>query len=108
MRRVCVPGMIEQAMRRAPRSGRVIVRGAVMEPDTITRIVGIRNELTVQFALAYTPEEFSATLDTIAAGKIDVAKLITDEVGLDDVPKAFEMLAHPDEHVKIIVTPKYR
>ena len=105
---VGVPGMIDQAMRMAPRSGRVIVAGACMEPDTITPIVGIRNELTIQFALGYTPEEFSATLDTIAAGKVDAGKLITDEVGLDDVPKAFDMLAHPDEHVKIIVTPNAR
>ncbi len=102
---VGVTSMIDQAMRIAPRSGRVVVAGVCMEPDTISPIVGIRNELTVQFALGYTPEEFSATLDTIAAGKIDAAKLITDEVGLDDLPQAFDMLAHPDEHVKIIVTP---
>ncbi len=105
---VGVPGMIDQAMRMAPRSGRIVVAGVCMEPDTISPIVGIRNELTVQFALGYTPDEFSATLDTIAAGKIDAAKLITDEVGLDDVPKAFDMLAYPDEHVKIIVTPNAR
>ncbi|MCH8008091.1 MAG: zinc-binding dehydrogenase [Chloroflexi bacterium] len=105
---VGVPGLIDQAMRMAPRSGRIVVAGVCMEPDTITPIVGIRNELTIQFALGYTPEEFSATLESIAAEEVDVAKLITAEVGLDEVPQAFEMLANPDEHVKVMVTPNAR
>ncbi len=102
---VGVTGMIDQAMRMAPRSGRIVVAGVCMESDMILPIVGIGKELTVRFALGYTPEEFSATLDSIAAGQIDVAKLITAEVGLNDVSKAFEMLAQPDKHVKVIVTP---
>ena len=69
---------------------------------------GPGKQLPIDEVGALSPEEFSATLDTIAAGKIDVAKLITDEVGLDDVPNAFDMLAHPDDHVKIIVTPNAR
>ena len=105
---VGVPGLIDQAMRMAPRSGRIVVAGVCMEPDTISPIIGIRNELTVQFALGYTPDEFSATLDSIAAGEVNVARLITAEVSLDEVPQAFEMLAKPDEHVKVIVTPNAR
>ena len=105
---VGVPGLIDQAMRMAPRSGRIVVAGVCLEPDTISPIVGIRNELSIQFALGYTPEEFSATLESIAAGEVDVAKLITAEVGLDEVPQAFELLAKPDEHVKVLVTPNAR
>ncbi len=92
-------------MREAPRSGRILVAGACMEPDTISPIVGIRNELTIQFALGYTPEEFRETLDRIAAGEIDAASLVTAQVGLDGVAAAFEALGKPDEQVKIIVTP---
>ena len=102
---VGVAGMIDQAMRIAPRSGRIVVAGVCMDADTIAPMVGIRNELTIRFALGYTPDEFSATLDSIAAGQVDVAKLITAQVGLDDVPKAFEMLVQPEKHVKVIVTP---
>jgi len=105
---VGVPGTLDQAMRMAPRSGRIVVAGVCMDPDTITPMVGIGNELNIQFALGYTPEEFSATLDSIAAGHVDAAKLITAQVGLDELPEAFEMLAKPDEHVKIIVTPNAR
>jgi len=102
---VGVPGMLDQAMRMAPRSGRIMVAGACMEPDTIEPIIGVTKELSLQFALGYTPDEFSGTLQSIADGKIPVAKLVTAQVGLDEVPQAFEMLARPDEHVKIIVRP---
>jgi threonine dehydrogenase-like Zn-dependent dehydrogenase len=49
--------------------------------------------------------EFATTLRSIAEGDIDVAPLITGEVDLDGVPGAFDALANPDEHCKILVTP---
>ena len=42
----------------------------------------------MQFAFGYTPEEFSRTLASISAGDIDVAPLITGEVGIAGVPDA--------------------
>lgn len=102
---VGVRGMLDQAMRMAPRSGRIIVAGVCMEGDTFYPLVGIRNELSIKFALGYTPEEFSSTLGAIADGRIDAERFITMRVGINDVPMAFEQLARPDEHVKILVTP---
>ena len=55
--------------------------------------------------LGYTPEEFAASLQSIAESAIDVAPLITAEVGLPEVPAAFEMLANPEQHCKILVVP---
>ena len=59
----------------------------------------------LQFVLGYTPAEFGETLRSIAEGEIDVTPLVTAEVGLDGVPGAFEALADPEQHCKIIVTP---
>jgi threonine dehydrogenase-like Zn-dependent dehydrogenase len=55
--------------------------------------------------VAYSPTEFSETLHHIAEGEIDVAPLITDTVGVDGVAGAFEELATPDRHAKILVEP---
>jgi len=55
--------------------------------------------------LAYDPIEFTDCLRAIADGDIDVAPMITDEVGLEGVGDAFDALAHPDTHCKILVTP---
>ncbi len=84
---------------------RVVVVGVCMQPDTINPFFGISKELNIQFVLGYDPMEFAATLRSIAEGEIDVAPLITGEVDLDGVPGAFDALANPDEHCKILVTP---
>ena len=99
------PGMIDLAMRDAPRLSRLVVVGVCMEPDTIQPFFGIAKELNVQFVLAYEPGEFSDALRAIAEGQIDVAPLITGVVALDDVPSAFEELSQPDRHAKILVEP---
>jgi threonine dehydrogenase-like Zn-dependent dehydrogenase len=102
---VGVPGMLDRAMKDAPRNGRVLVVGVCMEDDTVRPAIGINKELTIQFALGYTPEEFSRTLGYIADGSIDVGPLITGEVGIGGVPQAFRDLANPDAHAKILVEP---
>ena len=99
------PGMIEGAMRDAPRLSRVVVVGVCMEPDTIQPFFGIAKELSVQFVLAYDPGEFSDALRAISEGEVDVEPLITGVVGLDDLPAAFEELADPERHAKILVEP---
>jgi 2-desacetyl-2-hydroxyethyl bacteriochlorophyllide A dehydrogenase len=102
---VGVPGMIDQAIADAPHGTRVLVVGVCMEPDSIHPMLAIAKEIDLSFALGYTPMEFSGTLQSIAEGELDVAPLITDRVGIDGVPAAFDALATPDEHCKILVTP---
>jgi 2-desacetyl-2-hydroxyethyl bacteriochlorophyllide A dehydrogenase len=102
---VGVPGVIDQAMRDAPRQAEIMVVGVCMEPDRVQPFVGISKELTVRFALGYDPMEFASTLQSIAEGRIDVDPLITGTVGVDGVPQAFEDLANPDAHAKIVVEP---
>jgi threonine dehydrogenase-like Zn-dependent dehydrogenase len=102
---VGVPGMIESAMREAPRNARVLVVGVCMQPDSIRPMHGIAKELSIQFVLGYDPVEFGQTLGLIAEGEVDVDPLITGSVGIEDVPDAFEQLRDPGAHAKILVEP---
>jgi threonine dehydrogenase-like Zn-dependent dehydrogenase len=102
---VGVPGMIDQAMRTAPRLAQVLVVGVCMLEDTIRPLRGIARELDIRFALGYDPLEFAGTLRSIAEGELDVAPLITGTVPIEDVPAAFAALADPDAHAKILVEP---
>ncbi len=102
---VGVPGMIHETMRNAPHSSRIVVAGVCMENDSIKPILGINKELNVQFVFGYSPEEFAVTLQHLAEGAIDVSPLITGRISMEEVPAAFEALAKPDEHAKIIVEP---
>ena len=102
---VGVPGVIDQAMRDAPRQAEIMVVGVCMEPDQVQPFIGISKELTVRFALGYDPMEFASTLQAIAEGRVDVTPMITGTVGIDGVPQAFDDLANPDAHAKIVVEP---
>jgi threonine dehydrogenase-like Zn-dependent dehydrogenase len=102
---VGVPGVLDGIMAASPRGTRIVVVGVCMEPDTIHPMLGISKELSLQFVLAYTPDEFAATLRHLAEGEISAAPLITGEVGLDGVAQAFADLASPERHAKILVRP---
>jgi len=102
---VGVPGLIEETMSGAMRHTRIVVVGVCMEPDTITPLIGIGKELNISFVLGYTPEEFADTLRAISEGELDVDSLITGTVGLDGVAAAFDALADPETHAKVIVDP---
>ncbi|WP_036363068.1 zinc-binding dehydrogenase [Mycobacterium asiaticum] len=102
---VGVPGIIDDVMRRARNGTRLVVAGVCMEPDPIHPFFGTAKEINLQFVNAYTPEEFGDALRAIAEGDIDVGPLITGEVGLDQVGTAFDDLADPERHCKILVTP---
>ncbi len=102
---VGVPGMIEQVMLGAPANARVMVVGVCMERDAIEPMFGINKELNLQFVLGYSAEEFRATLRHIAEGELPVAPLVTGKVGVEGVAQAFEDLASPEKHAKIMVEP---
>jgi 2-desacetyl-2-hydroxyethyl bacteriochlorophyllide A dehydrogenase len=102
---VGVPGMLDTAMADAPRGAQILVVGVCMTPDTIRPMVAVGKELNLQFVLGYDPVQFQTTLRRIAEGEVDVAPMITGEVGLDAVPDAFRALADPDAHAKILVVP---
>lgn len=102
---VGMPGMIDQAMKASPRGTRILVVGVCMPEDHILPIVGITRELAIQFVFGYSPEEFAATYEAIAAGAWDLAPMITGRVGVDEVPAAFDALGNPDDHAKILVVP---
>jgi threonine dehydrogenase-like Zn-dependent dehydrogenase len=103
---VGVPGIVPGIMREAPRHSRIIVVGVSMEEDRIKPMVAVVKELSLEFVLGYSPEEFAQTLHSIADGAIEVEPLVTARVGLDGVASAFDELAEPDRHAKILVDPR--
>ncbi len=56
--------------------------------------------------VAHSPDSDDAFMFyALAEGKIDTGALITGQVGVDGVPQAFEDLASPERHAKILVEP---
>lgn len=102
---VGVPGLLQQVFEAAPRDARIVVAGVCMEPDRIEPLFGIVKELSLQFVLGYTQEEFARCLRLLAEGQVEADALITGKVGLQGVQGAFEELANPERHTKILVEP---
>jgi len=102
---VGVPGMIDRIFLGAPADARIVVVGVCLERDTSRPLIAINKELNVQYVLGYTVEEFAHALQCIADGTFDVAPLITGRVGLSGVAAAFNALADPEQHAKVLVEP---
>ena len=102
---VGVPGVIDDIFVKVPNDTRIVVVGVCLQTDHIRPLVAINKELSMQFVLGYTPEEFRESLHAIADGSFDVANLISHEIGLEDVASAFDDLRNPETHAKVVVKP---
>jgi threonine dehydrogenase-like Zn-dependent dehydrogenase len=76
-----------------------------MGVDQVRPSLAINKETELRFVLGYTPSEFARALHLLAEGKVDPRPLVTARVPLDGVPQAFDDLADPEAHAKILVTP---
>ncbi len=103
---VGVPGIIDGIITAAPLNTRVVVAGVCMEPDQFRPVMAINKETDLRFVVGYGPLEFRDTLHMLAHGKLDASPLITGTVGLDGVANAFDTLANPEHHAKVIVDPR--
>ena len=102
---VGIPGMIDQIFLGAPNNARIMVVGVCMQTDHIRPLIAINKELSVQYLLGWSMEEFTQSLRFIADGTFDVTPLITARTNLDGVAAAFEELATPNQQAKMLVKP---
>jgi threonine dehydrogenase-like Zn-dependent dehydrogenase len=102
---VGVPGIIDGIIASAPLYSRVVVAGVCAEPDTFRPVIAINKEIDLRFVVGYTPLEFRDTLHMLAEGKVNAAPIATGTVGLAGVGAAFDALAAPGKHAKIIIEP---
>ena len=103
---VGVPGIIDGIITAAPLKTRVVVAGVCMQTDRFRPVMAINKEIDLRFVLGYDPLEFRNTLHMLADGKIDASPLVTGTVGLEGVAGAFDALAVPDTHAKVIIDPR--
>ena len=66
-------------------------------------LMGIVKELELQFVLGYRPADFDYVISMIASDRIDVEKMVTDIVDLDQLPSAFEALRKPSHQCKVML-----
>jgi 2-desacetyl-2-hydroxyethyl bacteriochlorophyllide A dehydrogenase len=102
---VGVPGMIARCVELAPYGGEIVVVGFCMKPDTFVPALAMAKELTMKFVVAHDKSDFQFVVDMIAAGRVDVAHMVTDVVSFAEFPAAFEALRTPTSQCKVLLEP---
>ncbi len=102
---VGLPGLIEGAAMACAVDGRVVVVGVCMGPDTIVPMTAMAKELDLSYAFYYRRQDFEATVAALDDGSLAGERLITGEVGLDDLPARFDGLKTAKDDVKVLLTP---
>ena len=98
--------MIDGIISAAPLASRVVVAGVCMGEDALRPAMAIGKEIDLRFVFSYTPLEFRDTLHMLADGALDASALVTGTVGLSGVAAAFDALADPERHAKILIDPR--
>jgi L-iditol 2-dehydrogenase len=102
-----LPATWEQALRLA-RKGGVVLEFGGCPPGTEVKINAEQvhyGELTVLGTFHTTPLHFRRALNLIASRTIDVRPLITREMRLEEIHKAFEVLSTSKNEIKIGIIP---
>lgn len=99
---VGAPGLLQQCIEMAPHRGKIIPVGVCEQPDSIMPFFGLIKELQIQFAIAYTKDDFETCMSMLAEGRIDISPMITDVVSLEELPQAFEDLRTPSHQCKVL------
>jgi (R,R)-butanediol dehydrogenase/meso-butanediol dehydrogenase/diacetyl reductase len=96
---------IGEAMTYAAVDGRVTVVGVCITEASITPWFGLFKELDIRFSLYYGREDFTDTLGALDDGSLQPGTILTETVGLADLPARFARLSAEPDGGKVVVTP---
>lgn len=100
------PGILQQALDRVRPRGTVVSLGYCTSPDTIIPAAAMMKEIRLQFSNVYSIGDFEYSIDTLAAGAVEPATMITDTVSLTALPEFFETLRQPGSApCKVMIDP---
>jgi (R,R)-butanediol dehydrogenase/meso-butanediol dehydrogenase/diacetyl reductase len=102
---VGVPGMVQASIDAAAVHGKVVIVGVCSKPDPFVPVVALMKELTMHFVVYYRSADYRYTIDMMHADRIDALPMVSERIGLDAFPAAFEALKHPTTQCKVLVVP---
>ena len=102
---VGVPGVIDDIILEAPQNSKLVVVGVCLQKDSFRPLIAINKEISLQFVLGWSMEEFSESLNKIASGEINASALITKQITLEQVSETFRELSSPNADAKVLVKP---
>ncbi len=99
------PGLIQTATDVAATDGHVTVVGVCMVEDSISPLVALQKELSVQYVLYYRRADFDASITALHTGELDPAPMLTGTTGFGSFVERFSSLSNPTTDCKVLLTP---
>jgi 2-desacetyl-2-hydroxyethyl bacteriochlorophyllide A dehydrogenase len=99
------PGLLDACITAIRPKGRIVVAGVCTEQDPFWSIAALMKELTIHFAVYYTPDEFRSVIDAFGSGAVEPGGLVGLTMKLDALPEAFDMLTAGSIAGKILIDP---
>ena len=102
---VGIPGLIAQAVEQVRVKGTILLLGLCTAPDTFNSFAMLSKEIRLITSAFFKRQEYEAALDALDAGAAEPRLLVTDTIGLDDVPAVFEGLKQRTHQCKVLIAP---
>lgn len=99
------PGLIQRCIDYCRPRGTVVVLGLCTHPDTFMPFNFVTREQRLQASAFYEVRDFELAAEVLDREGDAPRAMITDEVGLDAMPEAFEALRHRSTQCKVLVNP---
>jgi threonine dehydrogenase-like Zn-dependent dehydrogenase len=99
------PGMLQVAIDKAPIGGTVLSLGMCPRPEPVTAALNSFKEVSLHFPIGYSAADFTETIRQFDAGSIDPEDMVSDTIGLDELPAMIEEMRGPHSHFKVMVDP---
>jgi 2-desacetyl-2-hydroxyethyl bacteriochlorophyllide A dehydrogenase len=99
------PGLLDGCVAAARPRGRVVVAGVCLEPAPLTAFVALMKEVTIGFAVYYTPAEFTEVIEAFANGRVNPSPLASRRLRLPSLNDAVDDLKRTAGAGKILIEP---
>ncbi|WP_416841454.1 zinc-dependent alcohol dehydrogenase family protein [Haloferax sp. DFSO52] len=96
---------IQQAYDVTAKGGNTLIVGVPKQGETmeINPFDIYYNDLDIRGTFALTQETFERAVSLLRQGRIDVDTIVTEEIGLEDIPRAFERMENNEGLKKVVV-----
>ncbi|WP_197520496.1 alcohol dehydrogenase catalytic domain-containing protein [Mycobacterium sp. E2479] len=102
---VGTPGSIERAMQIVQPRGTVVVLGWCGVADSYTPALYLMKEVRLQFSMTYSVADFEHTARALDEGGTGPRSMVTNTIGLDELPSMFEGLRAANHECKVLIDP---
>jgi (R,R)-butanediol dehydrogenase/meso-butanediol dehydrogenase/diacetyl reductase len=99
------PGLLDACIAATRAKGRIVIAGVCTEQDPFWSIAALMKELSIHFAVYYTPDEFRTVIEAFVSSAITPVQLVGRTLGLGSLNEAFDLLAASSTEGKIVIDP---